>query len=165
MLQNWWKILLNFLPPLPPKKTYILVKNKTNSKLFQIAWNGEYIFHKKIVFVCHWNNLSKSTKKYGVKSEKNQSCSKLPEMPKKLVKLDFWIFGPPYQKIWGPNQKNWGQKGKISKLFQIAWNGEKVGQQWFSIFFNQPCPPPFFGSRGQLVQGFKWFNDLISASA
>ena len=30
--------------------------------------------------------------KFFVKNEKNQSCSKLPEMARKLVENDFWTF-------------------------------------------------------------------------
>ena len=67
---------------------------------------------------------------------KNQSCSKLPEMARKLVEHDFWNFYPPPQKNW--RTTNFCQKLKKSKLFKIAWNGEKTSQKWFLDFLAPP---------------------------
>ena len=39
--------------------------------------------------------------KFFVKNEKNESCSKLPEMGRKLVENDFWTLYPPPKKKWG----------------------------------------------------------------
>ena len=39
----------------------------------------------------NWGGVQKNV----VKTEKNQSCSKLPEIARKLVENNFLIFGPP----------------------------------------------------------------------
>ena len=43
------------------------------------------------------NNLG-GVQKFVVQNEKNQSCSKLPEMARKLVVTSFGLFIPPHQK-------------------------------------------------------------------
>ena len=46
--------------------------------------------------------------------KKNQSCSKLREMARKFVEIEFRIFGaPPQKKIGGRTKKNWSKKKKI----------------------------------------------------
>ena len=65
--------ILIFSPPPPPKKK----KKETKKKNF------------KKNLGCIQNVL--------VKNEKNQGCSKLPEMVKKLVEHYFWIFDPPFK--------------------------------------------------------------------
>ena len=61
-------------------------------------------------------------KKMFVKNEKNQSCSKLPEMASKLVENDFRTFQPPPRKILGRKQnfvKN-EKNQSCSKLPEMA---------------------------------------------
>ena len=41
------------------------------------------------------NKFGGSVQKIFVKNEKNQSCSKLPEMGRKLVENEFWTFKAP----------------------------------------------------------------------
>ena len=59
-----------------------------------------------------------------VKNEKNQSCSKLHEMARKVVKNDFWIFWPPYQNNRTPTIKKKLVKNEknqsCSKLSEMA---------------------------------------------
>ena len=68
--------------------------------------------------------------KFGQKYGKYQSYSKLPEMARKLVEKLFGFFRPPPKKNRVPKQK-FGQKWKKSKLFKIAWNGEKIDKKRF----------------------------------
>ena len=75
---------------------------------------------------------------------KNQSCSKLPEMARKLVEHVFFYFlAPPKKIFWGRTQ-NFCQKWKKSKLFKIAWNGEKNSQKRVLDFL---APPKKCASR------------------
>ena len=74
-------------------------------------------------------------------TDKNQSCSKLPEMAKKIGRQWFMDF------LARP-EKNMGgvQKWKTSKLFKIAWNGEKIGRKrGFGLF--SPHHKNKFGGR------------------
>ena len=50
-----------------------------------------------------------------VKNEKNQSCSKLPKLARKLVKPEFWIFSPHPKFLWREYKKI-GQKLNLDFL-------------------------------------------------
>ena len=43
-------------------------------------------------------NYQGNVQKFVIKNEKNQSCSKMPEMARKLVENKFWTFSPPPKK-------------------------------------------------------------------
>ena len=77
-----------------PKKSF--VKNEKKSKLFKIAWNGEKIGRKWVLdFLAPPPQKKKNwggVQHFFVENEKNQSCSKLPEMARKLVENKFWTF-------------------------------------------------------------------------
>ena len=83
-----------------------------------------------------------------VKSEKNQSCSKLPKIATKFVKLDFRVLAPPPKKMGGPKKMyvKWRRRKKmfqigenwVRKYFRIFWhhqqqNSEKINSNLFQI--------------------------------
>ena len=51
---------------------------------------------------------------------------------------NFWVPPPKKKNCWP--YKFFGQKWKKSKLFKIAWNGEKIGWKWFFLTFESPPP-------------------------
>ena len=85
-------------------------------------------------------------------------------------KMIFWFFDPP------PPKKKFSQKWQKSKLFQITWNGKKIGRNWFldflatspskmniyieylekclSILFT--CPPPLSPPQAKSWHGEVW---------
>ena len=70
-------------------------------KLFKIAWNVEKIGRK--LFLDFLAPPTKKNFNWGgvqifLSNEKNQSCSELPEMARKLVENNFLIFSPPLKK-------------------------------------------------------------------
>ena len=73
-------------------------------------------------------------------------------MARKLVKNDFLILTtPPLLKV----NKIWYlqiccQKWKKSKLFKIAWNGEKFGQKMIFGLFGPPPPKNLVGVQKKL---------------
>ena len=75
--------------PPPQLRTKKKLTNKSN--LFQIVPNGEKIGQK---FFFNFGPPQFGTKKL-VKNEKNQSCSKLDEMTKKMVRNYFRILDQP----------------------------------------------------------------------
>ena len=90
--ENWSKIIFGLFSP-PPKKIFCWPYNFfgqkwKKSKLLKNAWNGEKIGRKWFL-----NFLAPPPKigfmggiqKFVVKNEKNQSCSKFPEMARKFV--------------------------------------------------------------------------------
>ena len=90
------KWFLDFLAP--PQKNLvgvqiIFLQKWKKSKLFKIAWNGEKIGRKWFL-----NFLAPPKKHLGgvqiflSKMKKKKSCSKLPEMVRKLVGNKFWTF-------------------------------------------------------------------------
>ena len=119
------------------------------SKLFNIAWKV-VVNHDFWIF---WPPLPKKNHdpKFFLVIWKNQSCSKLPEMTRKLVENKFWncrklkssdqlrfldILAPPPKKNHDPNF--FLGHMKKSKLLKIAWNGEKIGRKQILKFFGTP---------------------------
>ena len=77
-------------------------------------------------------------------------------MARKLVGNNFWIVSPPPQKKNRVPKNKFCQKLKNSNLFEIVWNGEKLGQKWFFedfLDFLAAPPPPliFFGGAYKFV--------------
>ena len=72
-----------------------------------------------------------------VGKKKNQICSKLSEMVRKLDKNSFWIFGDPPT----PPSQFFCQK---KKLFEIA---RKIVDNYFRIFGTNLPPPKKKGSK------------------
>ena len=96
--------------------------------MFKIAWNGEKIGQK-----WFWDFLAPPNKIWGAYKKfcqkwKNQSCSKLPELARKLVENDFWKFNPPPKKInkLGGRTNLFVKLKKKLKFFKVAWNGKKI---------------------------------------
>ena len=52
-------------------------------------------------------------------------------------KNKFWV-SPPPKKIFAGRTNFFGQKRKKSKLFKIAWNGEKISQKRVLDFLAPP---------------------------
>ena len=100
-----------------PKKNLSAEK----SKLFKIAWNGEKIGRKR-VFDFFGPNPPKNlegVQKNVVENEKNQSCWKLPEMARKLVKNNFYLFSPSPSFLWTKEYQSCSTIFKWSKV--IFW--------------------------------------------
>ena len=65
-----------------------------------------------------------------VKNEKNQSCSKLPKMARKLVKNDFWTFQQMFTDVY----KFASKCAQICACF-FSFAGARAGMGKFSSFF------------------------------
>ena len=79
-----------------------------------------------------------------VKNEKNQICSKLPEMAKKLVKTIFVLFSQPPKKNVGGVQK----KLSIMKKIKVVQNCLKWREHWSKtifVLFSLPAPQKKIG--------------------
>ena len=101
--ENWQNRFLDFLAP-PPKKKIIWGAYKTNlSKMEKIKVVQNWLKWRE-----HWSKTSlglfspppqkiylEGVQQFFVENEKNQSCSKLPEMARTLVENEFWTFQPP----------------------------------------------------------------------
>ena len=74
-----------------------------------------------------------------VKNEKNQSCSKLPEMARKLVENDFfWLFRPPPQKNLLAVQKFLVKNEKNQSCSKLPEMTRKLVENNFGFLRPQP---------------------------
>ena len=97
--ENWSKTIFGFVGPPPPKKKFGGRTKNFLSKMKKIKvvqnclkWRENW---PKTIFGFFAPPPKKNWKPYKnifVKNGKNQSCSKLPEMARKLVENDFWTF-------------------------------------------------------------------------
>ena len=130
-----WSRLLDFLDP-PTKKNWVgehkfLVRNeKSNS--FKIAWYGEKFGRYWFLFFLAPNKKIWGRKKMLVKNEKNQTCSKLPDMARKLVEMFVknekinWFFD------FLASQPN--KSGSNEKIKDVQ-NGPKWQENWSKSIF------------------------------
>ena len=127
-------------PPYPPKK--ILKKNKIKnkkiiwstwkqSKLSQIGWNGEKICRKLISYFFTPTSILGWRKCW----QKNQTCSKLAKMARKLVRNNFYILHK-----WGLKKMVTWKNQSYSKLYEI--NRKMIRNCFWILDPPNPLPPP-----------------------
>ena len=81
------------------------------SKFFKIAWNGEKISQNRFFDFLAPPPQKKIGYLKKMLSKKYQSCSKLHEMARKLVKKEFWIFKLPLPP---PNKNRVPKKNSVN---------------------------------------------------
>ena len=130
--ENWSKTSFGLFSP-PPKflfggRTKNFCWKWKKSNFFKIAWNGENISWKRVlVFLAPPQKKLGGVQNLFVKIEKNQSCSKLPIMARKLLKTSFGLLIPLYSK-----RKFVKNRGKHQRFWKLLIH--------FYFYF---LPPPF----------------------
>ena len=119
--------------------------------MFKSAWNGEKISQKQVFDFLAPNPPPKKLNWGAYKNEKNQSCSKWPEMARKIVENDFRNIGPPTKKIGGRTKKIWSKMKKNQSCSKLREMARKFVESDFRNF----GPPP---KKLEVVQKKCWWK-------